>query len=100
MVSKTDFYNISVSEERHRLFIAGRVYFDEGVVVLITGKLEVVRVPFSWFTPTNIAPNFKDFDIIDCGQTVRLGYYEASTEAVLKDFLPHLVRQDIRKDKP
>ena len=97
MVSKTDFYNISVSEERHRLFIAGRVYFDKGEIVLITGKLEMARVPFSWFKVTNIAPNFKDFDIIDTGQTVRLGYYEVATEAVLRDFLPHLVPQDSHK---
>lgn len=54
-------------------------------VVLYRGTLEPLVLPFSWFLRRNPepAPDFRDFEVTDFGQTVRLGPYETSTDAIL-----------------
>ena len=61
-----------------------------GELILMRGNLESLLVPFNWFRtrPGGPKPNFKDFEIIDHGQTVRLGKYEVSVDSILYDFDP------------
>jgi len=72
---------------RSDLFIGGAVDAAAKVITLIRGDLDSVVVPFDWFKagPASARPNFGDFEIIDSGQTVRLGEFEASADAVLYD---------------
>ncbi len=68
------------------LFVAGVVNAPARVVVLYRGTLEPVVVPFDWFSRASVgAPAFEDFSLVDHGQTVRFGDYEASADAVLYD---------------
>jgi hypothetical protein len=72
-------------DDRIDRFIGGTVDFDDQAVVLYRGNLERVIVPFEAFRlrPHYPEPNFRDFEVIDYGQAVRLGDYEASTDAIL-----------------
>lgn len=73
------------SPRRDELFIGGVVDRQDRVVVLYRGTLEPLLVPAGWFTPSGngTAPDFGDFEVTDFGQTVRLGDYEASVDAIL-----------------
>lgn len=54
-------------------------------VTLIRGNLCQHVLPFSFFTdyPSVEIPHFDDVEVIDYGQTLRLGTYEASTDSIL-----------------
>jgi hypothetical protein len=86
-------------------FIGGVADAEDKALVLYRGSLERVVVPFSWFraAPGGVKPQFDDFEVIDGGQTVRLGKYEAATDAVLYEFDPEArVRMKdnlVQKDK-
>jgi hypothetical protein len=83
-----DLAEILVDPDRQNFFIGGAVTPAFKSLVLYRGDLEPVVVPWSWFRarPSGPKPDFSDFEIIDAGQTVRLGDYEAATEAILYDF--------------
>lgn len=51
-------------------------------------NLEPIIVPFSWFRRRldGPAPRPEGFEIVDCGQTIRLEAYEASVDALLYDW--------------
>lgn len=70
---------------RGDLFIGGAVSDEDKAVVLYRGTLEPLVVPTSWFNASShgVEPDFSDFEIVDSGQTVRLGEFEASAEAIL-----------------
>lgn len=73
---------------RDELFI-GAAYASAGeAVVLYRGTLEPLPVPAEWFRPTpgGARPDFKRVSVQDYGQTVRLGDYEAATDAILYEF--------------
>lgn len=63
----------------------------------------VFNVPFSWFqkTANGIEPDWNDVEIIDCGQTIRLGkYYEVSMHNVLYNFDEEFrVKADLNRNK-
>jgi hypothetical protein len=52
---------------------------------ILTGELETFSAPMPTFpaTPLGIIRDFTDIHIIDHGQTLRFGQYEAAVEAVL-----------------
>lgn len=70
---------------RRDLCIGGTVLRDSQTVILLRGDLEPLLVPFDAFQPSGngIAPHFADFEVIDCGQTLRFGAFEAAFDAVL-----------------
>jgi DNA-binding Xre family transcriptional regulator len=76
------------SERRTDLFIAGVVERAAEVVVLYRGNLSPVVVPFAWFGRRGLPPkpNFSDFELVDYGQGVRFGKYEAATDAILYEY--------------
>jgi hypothetical protein len=78
-----------VADERAEdLFIGGVVDKDDNAVVLYRGDLNRVVVPLTWFNAKSSAsqPDFDDFAVTDCGQTVRFGDYEAAADAILYEF--------------
>lgn len=66
-------------------------------VALWRGDLTVVVEPLSEFRPcAGVAPDPRRLTIVDCGQTIRLGEYEAAVDAVLWDRDP-LYRRRAKK---
>jgi len=78
------------------LLIGGVVDPGSETITFWRGNLEPLTVPFSAFQPsgTGTRPNFDDFEIIDTGQTVRLGDYEAAVDAILYEYDP-LYRREL-----
>lgn len=73
------------SENRADLFIGGMVMRATSAILLYRGNLEPITVPLRCFVarPRSAAPDLAQLAITDYGQTVRLGSYEASTDAIL-----------------
>jgi len=77
-------------------FIGGIVNTANASVVLYRGNLVPITLPLSWFEagPNSPQPIPDDFEIIDFGQTVRMGEFEAGAEAILYEFDPLFRRRD------
>lgn len=80
------------------LFIGGRVDSDAGVLLLFRGNLAPLVVPLTVFEPGpgSPQPDPKRFAVTDYGQTLKLGDYEASGDAILYEVDPEY-RRRIRK---
>jgi DNA-binding XRE family transcriptional regulator len=70
------------------LIIGGVVDPDDRRLIVYRGNLDRLVIPFDWFRSSakGPRPDFNAFSVIDSGQTIRLGDYEAATDAVLYDF--------------
>jgi len=81
---------VLASPDRADRFIGGAVAENTESVVLYRGTLDPVVVPKAWFVPRpkGPKPDFGDLEVIDFGQTVRLGEYEAASDAILYEFDP------------
>ena len=75
-------------EKKRDLIIAAALDWKSRQVILIRGDMNELDVPFDAFppSPTGTAPIFENLAVIDFGQTVQLGDYEASTDALLHEF--------------
>lgn len=72
---------------REDLFIGGALDAIDRALVLYRGNLEPLVVPLSWFSSgRGPRPDPAKFEITDCGQTVRLGEFEAASDAILYEF--------------
>lgn len=93
------------SENRADLFIGGFVNKSTKTVTFWRGHLESLTVPFSAFETSGdgTEPNFDAFSVIDCGQTVKLGRYEAAVDAILYEHDPEyrraISRQRLEEDR-
>jgi hypothetical protein len=76
------------SANRADLFIGAAVARADAAVILYRGNLEPLVVPLSWFREPaeGPRPDFSDVAVTDFGQTIRLGDYEAATDAILYEF--------------
>lgn len=84
-------------------FIGGVVDADDRALVLYRGNLDRLVVPHAWFKARPKArPDFAAFAVTDYGQTVQLGDYEASADAILYDLDPDARRRmkerEIKRD--
>jgi hypothetical protein len=70
------------------LIIGGVVDPDDRRLILYRGNLDRLVVPFDWFRSSakGPRPDFNAFSVIDSGQTIKLGDYEAATDAMLYEF--------------
>ena len=87
------------SKNRADLFVGGLVDHSSEMVTLLRGNLETLAVPFSAF-PTSgdgIIPNFDDFAVTDCGQTVCFGEYEAASDAILDEYSPEYRQRRLKE---
>ena len=80
--------DVLTAEHPEDYFIGGVVDEEDRSVVLYRGNLERLVVPLPWFMHGRRSPkpDFTDFEVIDTGQTLRFGVYEAATDAILYEF--------------
>lgn len=77
------------AENKSELFVAGYCDFDNQHLILFKGDGKSIVVPFLIFKSYGgIVPDFDKFDIIDTGQTVALGNYEASNRGIFRAIDP------------
>ena len=90
------------AENRSELFIGGSVDHQSETITLLRGggKRRSLTVPFTAFEPsgTGTRPDFHRFSLTDCGQTIRLGDYEAAADAILYEYDPDY-RRRIHKER-
>jgi len=83
LLSTEDLAEVFSAEHPEDYFIGGVVNHEDRMLVLYRGNLERLLVPLSWFGGARSKPDFSDFEVTDCGQTVRFGTYEAGADAIL-----------------
>jgi hypothetical protein len=78
------------AENAADLIIGGVVDHEAGVVRFIKGDLDSLLVPIVTFrvTPHGPKPDLDAMQLTDCGQTVKLGEYEAAADAILYEHEP------------
>lgn len=86
------------TREAASLFIAGVADMESQTLALTRGNLKTITVPFSMFKPsgTGVQPDFTQLSLTDYGHTVRLGDYEASSDAILYEADPEY-RSKVKK---
>ncbi len=91
---------VLASPRRDELFIGGIVDRRARTVVLYRGTLKPLVIPFAWFRsrPGGPHPAFNALAVTDHGQTVALGAYEASADAILYEF-DAVARARMRKNR-
>jgi hypothetical protein len=69
-------------------YLIGGVYnAEDDFLILYRGNLDTLTVPLAWMKANPVTePDPTDFEIIDYGQTIRLGDYEAGVDAILYKF--------------
>lgn len=87
-ISAEELAEVLVAENRSDLFIGGTVDKATETITFWRGNLKPLTVPFSAFEKSGngTEPDFDRVSIIDCGQTVRLGDYEAAIDAILYEY--------------
>ncbi|MCE9545605.1 MAG: helix-turn-helix domain-containing protein [Planctomycetia bacterium] len=70
---------------REDLLIGGFVNAATQTITFWRGNFDSLTVPLATFRKSGdgTEPNFESVSVIDCGQTVRLGKYEAAVDAIL-----------------
>lgn len=98
-ISTDELAEVLEAENRANLLIGGFVNNTTQMITLWRGNLESLTVPFSAFENSGdgTEPNFNSFSVIDCGQTVKLGEYEAAVDALLYEYDPEYRRAMSKK---
>ena len=73
---------------RGDLAIATAVDSEDAAAILFRGDLSSLVVPLSWFSNIGSSPKAdpNDCEVTDYGQTIRMGEFEASVDAILYEF--------------
>jgi len=96
---------VLADEGRGDLFIGGYADMENQTLTLVRGDLRRLSVPLSMFRPsgTGATPDPSGLTFTDCGNTVRLGEYEAAADAILyeadPDFRSRLLAKKRAEDK-
>lgn len=87
------------TKEAASLFIAGVADMESQTLALTRGNMKTIAVPFSMFKPsgTGVQPDFAQLSVTDYGHTVRLGDYEAASDAILYEADPEYRRKVKKK---
>lgn len=87
------------AENRPDLFIGGSVDNATETITFWRGNVKPLTVPFSAFETSGdgTAPDFNNFSVIDSGQTVQLGDYEAAVDSILYEYNSEYRRRISRK---
>jgi DNA-binding Xre family transcriptional regulator len=87
------------ADKRANLLIGGFVNEATQTITLWRGNLEPLTVPFLAFEKSGdgTEPDFKALSVTDCGQTVKLGGYEAAVDAILYEYDPEFRRAISKK---
>jgi len=81
---------VLLDDRKEDLVIGGIVDHFTQRLTLWRGSFEPLPVPFAAFAPSgeDVVPDFTQLRVIDYGQTIQLGAYEAATEALLYEYDP------------
>ena len=75
---------VLAAPHRAKLLIGCHVDKYDNTISFWNGELKKFTVPFSFFEPSGTTkPNFFNVSIIDYGQTIKLGDYEAASGCVI-----------------
>ena len=87
------------AENRSDLFIGGSVNDVTETITFWRGNMTSLTVSFSTFETSGdgTEPEFDKCAVIDCGQTVQLGSYEAAVDAILYEHDPEYRRRISKK---
>jgi DNA-binding Xre family transcriptional regulator len=98
-ISAEELAEVFEADNRANLLIGGFVNEATQTITLWRGNLESLTVPFSAFEKSGdgTEPDFGSFSVIDCGQTVKLGDYEAAVDAILYEYDPEFRRAHSKK---
>lgn len=90
---------VLTAPNRSDLAIGGLVNDNSQRITFWRGNFETLSIPFSAFEKSGdgSVPDFEDFSIIDSGQTVKLGQYEAAFDSILYEFDPGYRRAASKK---
>jgi hypothetical protein len=83
---QADINGAMYSSQSNEMVIGGMVDLKKKTVTLIRASdLKKFVLPFSEFTPSGdgTKPDFTDFQITDCGFSIRFGDYEAGADSCL-----------------
>lgn len=88
LLPREELAEVLSSAHRAELLIGAAAAPADAAVILYRGNLEPLVVPLAWFRRRSEgpSPNISDLAVTDFGQTVRLGDYEAATNAILYEF--------------
>ena len=87
MLSKEHALEVLALENRSDFLIGGVCDEHDDLLLLYRGDLERLTVPIRWFLGNPVAtPDPSDLEIVDYGQGIRLGDYEAGTDTILYEF--------------
>lgn len=91
---------VLLDDRRDHLVIGGIVDHCTEHLTLWRGSFDPLPVPFAAFAPSGngVCPDFERFRVIDYGQTIQLGSYEAATDSFLYEFDPDY-RKRIGKER-
>ena len=86
-------------KEAVSLFIAAVSDPQSQTLALTRGNLKTITVPWSMFEPSGagVQPDFSRLSLTDYGHTVRLGDYEAASDAILYEADPEYRRRNRKK---
>ncbi len=87
------------SSQAAGLFIAGVADLGSQTLALTRGNMKTITVPWSMFKPSGdgVQPDFSRLSLTDYGHTVRLGDYEAASDAILYEADPKYRRRTRKK---
>lgn len=75
-----------IKSDEKELALEGTIIPKDKLVVLFTNKQRHLVFPFELFEPNmKYAPDFTQFEIVDWGQTLKFGEYEAALDALIQD---------------
>jgi len=71
---------------KHELFVFGVLCQDVNLLSVFAGDGKIIDINLDIFEPSGdgTTPDFDRFEIIDYGQTLKFGNYEASSRTILK----------------
>lgn len=73
-------------KERYKYIIAAKVDKEKNFLIFVRGNGASGTIDLSFFTPSGTeTPDFEKLEIIDHGQTIKFGNYEAATDAILEE---------------
>ncbi len=90
LLPKDEMAEILADTDRSNYVLAGKIDQKARRLILFRGNLESIVVPWKWFfeSSSTTKPDFKKLALIDFGQTVKLGTFEASVDSILYAFDP------------
>ncbi|MBC7466420.1 MAG: helix-turn-helix domain-containing protein [Bdellovibrio sp.] len=87
-LSISEILEVLSSKKPDHLAVGGSIDIELGILVITRGDLSTLAVPINTFRTSGdgVSPDFSDFSIVDSGQTLKFGEYEASVDSVLYEF--------------